>query len=473
MVDFTEFPIATVSGDALISELSTGRTLLDTWPALAAIAGTIPGQGAEVIDTDTGTHTDPVTGLTVPNSGRFTWSESPAGWKRIGDTGLSAKLNTATFEATVSQRADLDEVSIALTDANGAGTWLQATAGNGGPTAYAAALMADNIGGFPAYVDVDGVSLALAVGDHRTWLEVSLLDGGPTALARAMLTQALQMPNRLYDVAAYGDSMTQGAYGGGLTFPEMLAAETGLVIENAGLSGSTSAEIAIRAGGNVPLLSFTGGVIPAATTPAVVTVNLAGPWSSTDSADRVYSGSVRGITGLLTYDCSAGTWAFARAVAGAEIALPERAPFVVADPLGLHLRRQIFWAGRNDAPKADAAPNIMRQIDRFRSLDLQFVVISCFNTASETAGSTGYDAVIALNHAIQDYAPREFVDLRGRLIREGLVIAGITPTAQDMTDIANDNIPSSLSFDGTHTNASGRYAEAVIIADELRKRGWI
>lgn len=64
-----------------------------TWTGgLAAASGTVGGEGAEVLDSDTGTHTDPVVGGTVPNAGKYTWSTSPAGWKRIGETGLSAKL---------------------------------------------------------------------------------------------------------------------------------------------------------------------------------------------------------------------------------------------------------------------------------------------------------------------------------------------------------------------------------------------
>ena len=57
-----------------------------TWSALNALTGTFAGQAAEVAASDTGTHTDPVVGGTVSNYGRFAWSSSPAGWKRIGDS---------------------------------------------------------------------------------------------------------------------------------------------------------------------------------------------------------------------------------------------------------------------------------------------------------------------------------------------------------------------------------------------------
>lgn len=63
-----------------------------TWAELVAQTAGVAGTSAEVLDSDIGTHTDPVLGGTVPNSGRYSWSVSPAGWRRIGATGLSAKV---------------------------------------------------------------------------------------------------------------------------------------------------------------------------------------------------------------------------------------------------------------------------------------------------------------------------------------------------------------------------------------------
>lgn len=63
---------------------AAGNVQAATWTALAAIAGTRAGQPGRVPTSDAGTHTDPVVGGTVPNSGEFSWSTSPAGWRRIG-----------------------------------------------------------------------------------------------------------------------------------------------------------------------------------------------------------------------------------------------------------------------------------------------------------------------------------------------------------------------------------------------------
>lgn len=91
-----------------ISTLAAGQTsnqlVKASWTELQATPGIIDAQGAEVLDSDTGTHTDPVAGGTVANAGRYSWSVSPAGWQRIGATGLSGKANLADLEGAAEQR---------------------------------------------------------------------------------------------------------------------------------------------------------------------------------------------------------------------------------------------------------------------------------------------------------------------------------------------------------------------------------
>lgn len=89
---------------------SSSRTVA-TWAALATLTGTTAGEGAEVLDTDTGTHTDPVVGGTVANAGRYSWSASPAGWRRIGGTGLADKASLTQLAALDAKKPDTVTVS--------------------------------------------------------------------------------------------------------------------------------------------------------------------------------------------------------------------------------------------------------------------------------------------------------------------------------------------------------------------------
>jgi hypothetical protein len=81
----------------------SGRLEYESWLLLSAVVTTAGVVGA-VNPVDTGTHTDPVVGGTVPNSGVYRYSVSPAGWRRIGayralEVATLAEVNTGTDTA--------------------------------------------------------------------------------------------------------------------------------------------------------------------------------------------------------------------------------------------------------------------------------------------------------------------------------------------------------------------------------------
>lgn len=82
--------------DNKIEAAAEGYKAAATWAELVANPGTAALQPGRVATSDTGTHTDPVVGGTVPNSGEYRWSGSA--WQRTGDVidaeGLNASLET-------------------------------------------------------------------------------------------------------------------------------------------------------------------------------------------------------------------------------------------------------------------------------------------------------------------------------------------------------------------------------------------
>lgn len=99
-----------------IEGAAVGRVDTVAWSSLSGIAGERAGQPAIVYGPDAATHTDPVTGLTVPNEGIYAWSASPAGWRRVGEVpseGIIHAANTGAgtpdaVQATTIQRYSTD-----------------------------------------------------------------------------------------------------------------------------------------------------------------------------------------------------------------------------------------------------------------------------------------------------------------------------------------------------------------------------
>ncbi|MCM0622518.1 hypothetical protein [Nocardioides bruguierae] len=340
----------------------------------------------------------------------------------------------------------------------------------------------------PANLPVPGVLVRWVTEDGvQVWPGDALEeDGGPSDVSVAMMRSRL---DGFYEplggsAATYtqlvldGDSMTQGGHGGvaPLTWGEVIDPQTDLDVVNLGRSGSTAAEIGMRASSVVPLVTIPDGTIPADTTPVAVTWTPpdGGRLSGTSTTDFTTTGTIRGVAATLTFDRSEQTWSLARTSAGTAIEVASPIAFVPDDsyPAEVH----VLWAGRNDIPTGTAAAaftSIRKTIDRYRDQGSAFIVVSVTNKTGEASGTANYDTLIELNTLIQEYAPREYADLRGRMIREGLALAGVSETAADTTAISEDRIPDSLMYDNTHFNENGRTAAAAIILDELQIRSLV
>lgn len=205
-----------------------GRIDQVTWAGLSAIAGARAGQPAQVYGPDAGTHTDPVVGGTVANTGTFIWSASPAGWRRVG--GLPAAiihaLNTgagtanavqATVDATFATEPYRALVSVNFTAANsGAMTLaingepprdLVTNTGEAIPDSYVTAGMA-------ALVQID------ENGDYR------FFSYGDASAAQAAVEAALASFNDRYLGAFANDAAATAAAGGSPVVGQLYANTT-------------------------------------------------------------------------------------------------------------------------------------------------------------------------------------------------------------------------------------------------------
>ena len=242
-----------------------------------------------------------------------------------------------------------------------------------------------------------------------------------------------------------------------------------------GKGSQTSPQISARQGGVPVLLTVTGGKIPASGSIGVtVSTNLF--YTNASSGTTTQAGTLGGVPGVLQRVKTSGvyTYTFIRDAAGAEVAVPNPAPFLTG--YDWRNRAMTICIGRNDV--LDSTPQQI--VDRIRGIiewnhrdPSQHIVLSIpANRTLDSPGSSGRFALDAVNAAIKAAFPRQWVDWAGYLTSTvTLQQVGITPTSQDLIDIADGITPTSFRGDGLHFNAVAYDAINVLILREMASRG--
>ena len=369
------------------------------------------------------------------------------------------------------------DLSFALVDAGGRRTWLEADLA-GKPTDNSALKIGEKLSpvNTPAlltagqqeisaendaefgFVDVSGRRTDFEIGKdgHFTQRVIDYLAGKLLST-----TTSISGPG----VASLGDSLTAGA--GGTPYPTVLASLTGRTVTNLGVGGETSATIAGRYGSRPMLVTVSGGSIPAS---GGVTVTLAGDGDAVNPLQQGSAGinpcSVSGIVGTLSF--SAGVFTFTRSAAGS--AVPVNFPKPLITEASLHRRGDILimWSGQNDGTN-DATDIIARH-----QASIQFM--SPFKKSWLVLGLSTSTAAFRAPMELQFLRAfgRRFVNVREYLSSAAAMAdAGLTPTAGDLTDMANGAVPLSLRSDATHLNTSGYTVLAGYINQRLIELGFI
>jgi lysophospholipase L1-like esterase len=227
------------------------------------------------------------------------------------------------------------------------------------------------------------------------------------------------------------------------------------------LSGVTISNSTIDAA-SLPNLSGTYLSIAAGTSTARTSLGL-GYASGTDAADAYYTVGAWGdsITAAtaFTADLSAdlgGRTVYNEGVGG-NTSTQIAARLVPAT--ASHNWTTIIWAGFNDYTNpSQVEANIASMVASLGS-NQHYLVLAVLTGSNELSGSDGYNDVVAINGVLATTYPSHFFDIREYLVQHGLSDAGITPMTQDLTDIANDTVPSSLRVDQIHPTGA---ADALI-----------
>lgn len=281
--------------------------------------------------------------------------------------------------------------------------------------------------------------------------------------------------------SAWGDSLTWGRSAGDYVggYPAYLSDLIGQPVYNGGVPGEKAPGIAARQGGKPAPATVVGGSIPESGPVQVILRDRVVIIRDEGTLD----GTIQGIHGTLfkeDHSFQRTPYYFSRSNPGEETAVPRGTPFIPDVGAMYRSSTQIYWYGRNDAAVghqnvSSVIPAVAASVAYIRPCTDHYLVMSTINRDGEEEGTSTYELINNLNAQLEDaYMPGHYLDIRAYLIRHGLVDAGITPTADDRQDMANDVVPRSLRVaDSIHLTNTGYELVAEQIYRFMTDNKWV
>lgn len=265
----------------------------------------------------------------------------------------------------------------------------------------------------------------------------------------------------------WGDSLTAGAGGNGISATSELEKLQKIQIQNRGVGGENSTQIAVRSGAKEVYLKFWGKG------------KKEGDWRVYNvepdvqllrQGMSVIAGNIDKCVTLLKF--VEGKY-FARIFKCSKDFTDKVKKFSLTglDNINAKAKFHLIWSGRNNAYDSQTVvDDIAAMITNFRRVNpkIKVYVLSVINGASEGIGTGAYNNITKLNESFIDLDAK-FVDVRRCLIDEGLRINSLKPKSQDEADIASDLVPTQLRSDGIHLNPFGYHAVAVCVNEKINQ----
>jgi hypothetical protein len=190
------------------------------------------------------------------------------------------------------------------------------------------------------------------------------------------------------------------------------------------------------------------------------------------------TGTLAGIAGTMAKDAS-NNYTFTRTASGSIVACPANTPFIPDPAVANRDRVAIIWAGENDpyysVPLATTQANILAMVAYVRPFVKHVIIMTVMPREGDTPGVAPYTGYIAINSWFPTVAATNgfnVLDIYTYLLNHGLTDAGITPTSQDLTDISNGIVPTSLRADAVHPNDVCKGLIATQIENLINSLNW-
>lgn len=252
-------------------------------------------------------------------------------------------------------------------------------------------------------------------------------------------------------ITCWGDSLTAGAGGNGVTYPDVLAQLSGKMVYNMGVGGEAANTIAARQGGLQMLLS--SFVIPATATAVKIEMLASNSTciypllQDPIGAKGINPCYINDVKGILSY--TGGDYYFTRSESGEPVNVSIYTPIVTdamrsrrGDVLAIFIGQNMGYSSYEELVAIQRS-----MIDYMNYDDKQYVIIGL------TTGTAESRSVLeALMES--EYGDR-FINMREYLSTQGMEDAGLTPTNEDISYMNLGKVPPSLLSDSTHFNQYG------------------
>lgn len=324
---------------------------------------------------------------------------------------------------------------------------------------------------------------AIAFTDARGYVAGGFRKDGVFEAAKFAIPRSRSSARR---IAALGDSLTAGG-SEGVLWPDrdvtawsarLQALLPGVTVFNRGSSGATIGEIAVRLGALALRVSPTGGAIPASGTIGLDTKQVVG-W---------YPGRVTSISGVLsgvpgTLHINDSVLSFTRASTGSPVTVSGSVRF--EPEWDVHsLDSLIIGAGRNDVStgtkgvEASVADHVVAMtiliVEYLTANYPKFALWGTITRTTEPSGHANHAIITEINNRLRALYPGRFIDIQKYLVEQCIYDLGITPTTEDLANIAAKTMPPSIMDDMTHFNRAAAQAMAVHQFEPyVTKKGWV
>lgn len=272
------------------------------------------------------------------------------------------------------------------------------------------------------------------------------------------------IPQPAYDIVFWGDSLTAGAGGGGVNYPDIVATNLSLSYKNCGVGGETANTIAGRQGGNTVIIP--AGAINGTYAEADLKDVFGGVINPLKQGDPNRGGNQLYINGILcNLSYSAGTYTISGYTGGSS-SVPLLGRFIGSEYTG---KIVTIFVGQNGS-QVGSDTSVNARISIIDSMIAQighsnYVILGLSSATSSMRDAD--DAAMLAKYG------NKFFPTRKLLVDYGLTVNSLTPTAQDTIDIGVGRVPDSLRSDNIHLNAYGYAAIGQLLTDKIISLGYV